>query len=156
MAWNEPGNGGSGGKDPWGGGGKQTPPDLDELVRKLKHKLGSVLGGGRGGLGGGSGGGSGSGKTGSIGVGLIVSIVVVVWLLSGIYIIDEGKRGVALRFGKYVDSAMPGTHWRIPYPIEQIEVVDVEQRRFVEIGYRSSGGSNNSPVVVPRESLMLT
>ncbi|MEE8428217.1 MAG: FtsH protease activity modulator HflK [Gammaproteobacteria bacterium] len=153
MAWNEPGGGGNGGKNPWGGGGNQGPPDLDELVRNLKNKLGSILGGsGRGG----SGGGSGPGRIGSIGLGLIVSIIAVVWLLSGIYIIDEGKRGVELRFGKYLDTTMPGPHWHIPYPIDQVEVVDVEQRRFVEIGYRSSGGRNNSPVVVPRESLMLT
>ena len=159
MAWNEPGGGGNGGKNPWGGGGKQGPPDLDELVRNLKNKLGSILGGtGRGGSGGGSGSGPGLGlgRVGSVGIGLILSVIAVVWLLSGIYIIDEGKRGVVLRFGKYVDTTMPGPHWRIPYPIDQVNVVDVEQRRFVEIGYRSSGGRNNSPVVVPREALMLT
>lgn len=160
MAWNEPGGGGNGGKDPWGGGGNQRPPDLEELVRNLKNKLGSILGGGRGGSGGGSGSGSGSGsgpgRAGSIGLGLIISVIAVVWLLSGIYIVNEGTRGVVLRFGQYVDTTMPGPHWRIPYPIEQVEIVDVEQRRFVEIGYRSSGGRNNSPVVVPRESLMLT
>ncbi len=157
MAWNEPSGGGNGGKNPWGGGGNQRPPDLDELVRNLKSKLGSILGGsGRGGSGGGSGSGPGLGRVGSVGIGLILLVIAVVWLLSGIYIIDEGKRGVVLRFGKYIDTTMPGPHWRIPYPIDQVNVVDVEQRRFVEIGYRSSGGRNNSPVVVPRESLMLT
>jgi membrane protease subunit HflK len=36
-----------------------------------------------------------------------------------------------------------------------VEIVDVEQRRFIEIGYRSSG-SGQAGVVVPREALMLT
>ena len=85
----------------------------------------SVLGGGRSGSGGGSGSGSGAGpglgRVGSVGIGLILTVIAVVWLLSGIYIIGEGTRGVVLRFGKYVDTTMPGPHWRIPYPVEQVE-----------------------------------
>ncbi len=142
MAWNEPGGGG---KDPWGGRGDQGPPDLDEVVRKMQEKVGSLFGGRKGG----------GGRSGLAGFGLIFALAVVVWLASGIYIIDAGKRGVVLRFGAYTKAAMPGPHWHIPYPIERVQVVDVEQRRFVEIGYRSAGGGQ-SAVVVPREALMLT
>ena len=146
MAWNEPGGGNN--KDPWGGRGDQGPPDLDEVVRKMQDKLGGIFGGGRKG-------GSGSSGSGFAGFGLILGIAFVVWLFSGIYIVDAGKQGVVLRFGAYSEVTPPGPHWRIPYPIEQVEVVDVEQRRFVEIGYRS-GSSGQSSVSVPREALMLT
>jgi len=50
---------------------------------------------------------------------------------------------------------MPGPHWHVPYPIEQVEIVNVEQRRFVEIGYRSGNGGQ-AGLTVDRESLMLT
>jgi membrane protease subunit HflK len=146
MAWNEPGGGNN--KDPWGGRGDQGPPDLDEVVRKMQEKLGGLFGRRRGGGGGG-------GKAGFAGFGLVAIIVLVVWLFSGIYIIDAGKRGVVLRFGAFTEATMPGPHWHIPYPVEQVETVDVEQRRFIEIGYRSSG-SGQAAVVVPREALMLT
>jgi len=146
MAWNEPGGGNN--KDPWGGRGDQGPPDLDEVVRKMQDKLSGLFGGGKKSGGGGSG-------AGTTGFGLIIGIAVVVWLFSGIYIIDAGKQGVVLRFGAFSEVTMPGPHWRIPYPVEQVEVVDVEQRRFVEIGYRS-GGAGQSTVAVPREALMLT
>ena len=43
MAWNEPG--GNKPKDPWGGGGAQGPPDLDEALKNLKDKINSVFGG---------------------------------------------------------------------------------------------------------------
>ena len=145
MAWNEPGGGNN--KDPWGGRGDQGPPDLDEVVRKMQDKLGGIFGGRKGG--------SGSGGSGMAGFGLILGIAAVVWLFSGIYIVDAGKQGVVLRFGAYSETTTPGPHWRIPYPIEQVEVVDVEQRRFVEIGYRS-GATGQSSVSVPREALMLT
>ena len=143
MAWNEPGGGN---KDPWGGRGDQGPPDLDEVVRKMQQKLGGLFGGRRGG---------GSGGPGLAGLGLVLVLVAIVWLASGFYIVDAGKRGVVLRFGAYTEATMPGPHWHIPYPVEQVKIVDVEQRRFVEIGYRSAGGGQ-AAVVVPREALMLT
>jgi membrane protease subunit HflK len=148
MAWNEPG----GGKDPWSGrGGDQGPPDLDEIVRKLQAKMGGLFGGR-------SGGGTRSGGGGLFPIGAIIAAAVVIWLLfGGIYIVDEGKRGVELTFGKFSQVTMPGPHWHIPYPIEQVELVDVEQRRFVEVGYRSAGGGGSSNAqTVPREALMLT
>ncbi len=153
MAWNEPGGSN---RDPWGGGGRdQGPPDLDEVVRKLSSKFGGLFGGGRRGGGGGGGGGGGM-RAGSAGIGVIVGIVLVGWLLSGIYIVDEGRRGVVQRFGRYVDTTMPGPHWRIPYPFETVEIVDTEQRRFEEIGYRSAGRTGAAVRSVPREALMLT
>jgi len=148
MAWNEPGGGNN--KDPWGGRGDQGPPDLDEVVRKMQDKLGGLFGGRKRG-----GGGNGSGGSGFAGFGLIAGIAAIVWLFSGIYIVDAGKQGVVLRFGAYNEATMPGPHWRIPYPVDQVEIVDVEQRRFVEIGYRS-GSSGQASVSVPREALMLT
>jgi membrane protease subunit HflK len=149
MAWNEPGGNN---RDPWGGNRDQGPPDLDEIVRKLSGKFGGLFGGKRGG---GDSGRPGSGRSAPTGLWVIIAIVLVGWALSGIYIVEEGKRGVVLRFGRYVDTTLPGPHWRFPFPIESHEVVDVEQRRAEEIGYRS-GGRQTTIRSVPREALMLT
>jgi membrane protease subunit HflK len=156
MAWNEPGGSG---RDPWSGGKDQGPPDLDELLRKLSGKVTGIFGGrSSGGGGASSGSAGGGGRRGSLaGFGLLVAIVAIGWLASGFYIVDEGRRGVEQRFGRYADTTMPGLHWHMPFPIETVEVVDVEGRRFVEIGYRSSGSSNGTTNrSVARESLMLT
>jgi len=135
MAWNEPG--GSGNKDPWGGrNDEQGPPDLDEMVRKLQNKLGGLFGGG----------GSAaptSGGMGAGGIGLVLIIALLVWAFSGIYIIEEGKRGVVLQFGAYKETTMPGPHW-YPRFIQSIEKVDVSGVRSIELGFRAD------------ESLMLT
>jgi membrane protease subunit HflK len=149
MAWNEPG--GSGNKDPWGGrGGDQNPPDLDEVVKKLQEKFGAIFGGGKGGTSGGS------GKAGSIGFGLIALVLVAVWAFSGIYIVDEGKRGVVLHFGKYAKTTMPGPHW-FPRGIQKVEIVDIENIRSMSVGFRSTGGGDRQTTrSVGRESLMLT
>ena len=160
MAWNEPGGGN---RDPWSGGGRdQGPPDLDEVVRKLSDKFGALLGGRRGGGGGSGGGGgaAGSGGSGSgfVGIGLIVGVIAVIgWLIASIYIVNEGERGVVLRFGRYLETTMPGPHLRL-FPIDRVEIVNLEQRRFREIGYRSGAGGARQPAVrtVPKEALMLT
>ncbi|MDZ7621460.1 MAG: FtsH protease activity modulator HflK [Candidatus Competibacteraceae bacterium] len=163
MAWNEPGGGGN--RDPWSGGGRdQGPPDLDEVIRKLSDKFGSVLGGRRGGGGGGRSGSPGAPGSGFAGITVIVVVIALIgWLIASIYIVDEGTRGVVLRFGRYHETTMPGPHLRL-FPIDRVEIVNVEQRRFQEIGYRSAGGgatataSVRQPAArsVPKEALMLT
>jgi len=149
MAWNEPG--GSGNKDPWGGGRDQGPPDLDEVVKKMQDKFGSLFGGKKGG----GGAGGGVGKAGSFGFGLIIIVAAVAWALSGIYIIEEGKRGVVLQFGAYKETTLPGPHW-YPRFIQSVDEVDISTIRDATIGYRSGGASRTSTAPVERESLMLT
>ncbi|HHI93212.1 MAG TPA: FtsH protease activity modulator HflK [Gammaproteobacteria bacterium] len=152
MAWNEPG--GSGNKDPWGGrkNNEQGPPDLDEVVKKLQDKFGSLFGGGKRG-----GGSSGSGRAGSVGFGLIAIIAITVWAVSGVYIVEEGTRGVVLQFGKYNKTTQPGPHW-YPRGIQTVETVDIANIRGISIGFRAGGGGGNRQTgsSVGRESLMLT
>lgn len=160
MAWNEPGKPG---QDPWGNSGNngnkggdneppQPPPkrprnndnDLDALLKKAQNVLGgagSKMGGNGGGIGG-------------IGGSIIFGVILVVWLLSGIYIVDPAERGVVNRFGAFIEETKAGPHWHIPYPIENVRIVNVDQIRTAEIGYRSD--ANNRSGSVPNESLMLT
>ncbi len=123
MPWNEPGKD----KDPWGQKNNDSPPDLDEVFNNLKKKIDGFFGGGKGGASNGSGGG-GATNSGTF-TGLIVGAGVVVWLLSGIYIVDEGWRGVVTQFGAKSTITLPGPHWRIPYPVERVEMINVEAIR---------------------------
>ena len=87
--------------------------------------------------------------------GLLGGTLVLGWLISGVYIIDQGNRGVVTRFGAYTETSLPGPHWHIPAPIETVNVVNVEQQRFIEVGY-SGGARLNQSSLNPQESLMLT
>ena len=120
MAWNEPG--GNGDKDPWGNRGNQGPPDLDEVFKNFQRKFGSLFGG-KGGRGGGRGTGTGSG--GTIGIGIVIAIVLLFWMATGFYKIEEAERGIILRFGKHVDTTQSGLHWHWPTPIESVTKVDI-------------------------------
>ena len=149
MSWNEPGGNK---KDPWSGRERPpSPPDLDEVLKGIQEKLSGWFGAGSGGGGPSTPGHSGSAQLAS----LFVAVVLGLWGLTGIYVVDEGSRGVVTRFGAFVDTTQPGLHWHVPAPIERVDVVNMEQQRFVEIGYRS-GGRSQSLGSVPKEAMMLT
>jgi membrane protease subunit HflK len=143
MAWNDPQWGNKG-----GGNKNSGPPDLDEMWRRVNERLSGLFGGkGQGPEGGAPDAMPGGGNL----VGLLAGLLVLVWLASGFYIVDTGQRGVVLRFGKFVETTQPGPNWHIPWPIESREVVNIDQVRTIEIGYR-----NNVKNEMLRESLMLT
>lgn len=132
----------------WGKSNNGGPPDLEELLRKLNRKVSSMMGG----KGGSEKSGGGGGAQGfAPGIGLIAVIVVLIWAASGFYIVNEGQRGVVLRFGEKVEIKEAGPRWHLPYPIETVEVVNLSQVRTVEVGYR-----DNVKNKMLKESLMLT
>lgn len=142
MAWNMPGGNDDKNRDPWGqrrrGG---ASPDLDQIVRNIQRRLSNLFGG--------RGGGSG------FSIGLIVIIVVGLWLLSGFYIVQQGERGVVLRFGRLSEITDAGPHWHLPYPIEHVEKVNVAMVSQFGIGFRGSPETGGR-IREPKESLMLT
>lgn len=110
MAWNESGNG----QDPWGNNrDRKSPNDLDKMIGNLQKKVSRAFGG--------KGGDDGS-AAGLIGIAVVGLIF---WGLTGFYRVDQAERGLELRFGKYVETTAPGLHWHLPYPIEQVEKVNV-------------------------------
>lgn len=150
MAWNEPGSGGN--KDPWGGGGRQSPPDLDEIVKNVQNRLGGMLGGRGGGGSTKSGGGGGASNKIGLVVGLLAAVVF--WAWQSIYIVEQGIVGVELRFGEYSETTQAGLQWAW-WPIEEVILVNTQKVNTVEVGYRTSGRQRAS-TSVPREALMLT
>jgi len=120
-------------------GPNQGPPDLDELWRDFNRKLGGLFGGRRGGgSGGGFGGGNGNFqpdlKSAGVGAGLIAIVVVVIWMGTGIFIVQEGQQAVITRFGRYSATVGAGFNWRLPYPIERHDTLNVTQIRSVDVG----------------------
>jgi modulator of FtsH protease HflK len=136
--------------------GNQGPPDLDELWRDFNRKLGGLLGG-KGGNNGGRGGSDNGGgfnpspKSTGIGIGLIAGVAALIWVGTGIFIVQEGEQSVITQFGKYNRTVGAGFNMRMPYPIERHETVPVTRIRSVDVGR-----DNIVPATGLRESAMLT
>lgn len=137
--------------------GQDGPPDLDELFKDIKDKVNKMFNVKPNNNGGGNRfDNNPSKKAGDpLPVTPILVIIALVWTASGFYIVDQGQRGVVLLFGQNKEVTMPGPRWHIPYPIETVELVNLEQVRTIEVGYRSSSATGNSTSEL-RESLMLT
>jgi membrane protease subunit HflK len=134
------------------------PPDLDELWRDFNRKLGGLFGGKGGGQppqrGGGDGGGSSfqpDMKSAGIGLGLIAGVAALVWLGSGVFIVQEGQQAVVTSFGRYAQTRDAGIQFRWPYPFQAHETVAVTQLRSVEVGRNTIGQATGL-----RDSSMLT
>ncbi len=136
--------------------GPSGPPDLDELWRDLNRKLSQFLGGKNGGpphkeppMG--------SGPSGippifrNLGVGVILGALVLIWMGTGFFIVQEGQQAVITQFGKYKSTVGAGFNWRLPYPVQKHELVFVTQIRSVDIGR-----DNVIKATGLRESAMLT
>lgn len=134
----------------------EGPPDLDEVLRDLGQKINHMFGVKNTPNGGGSNGNRGAGGGFDVPIGPILILIVVIWLATGFYIVDQGSLGVEQRFGGYTQTTESGPRWHWPFPIESVEVVNMEQVRRLEVGYRTNGEGTGGKTKVPREALMLT
>lgn len=139
----------------WGQRNNEGPPDLDQVMRDLSRKINTLFG-----KGGGNQPNRQPSTPGTNGVNLpvlpIIAVVVLIWFGTGFYIVDQGSLGVVQRFGKLVETTEPGPRWHLPYPMEKVDVVNMEQVRRLEVGYRSSSEGSGGKTKQPREALMLT
>ena len=129
--WNKPPN-----KPSWEKG--QQPPDIDELLSNLqdKFKIGLPKKGG---------------------VTLLIVIVIVIWLGTGIFIVDPEEQGIIKRFGVVTEVVGPGPHYHLPAPFETVQIEPVTAVRRIEIGFRTIQiGPPAKYRRVLKESLMLT
>ena len=114
MSWHEPGRD----RDPWRGPG-EGPPDLDEWLRRARHRVAGWFG-------------RSQPPPGAHRLNLwwvIPPILIGIWLLTGFYQVPAAYQAVTLRFGVYADTAGPGLHWRWPWPIGEDRMVDMSENR---------------------------
>lgn len=155
MPWNQNGGGGGGWKSgsggPWGsgpvgGGGGNQPPDLEEILKRSQDRLKQAMPGG---------------------IGTAGFMVILLAILAGVAYfgftvrINADQVGVVQRFGKLDRQLPPGLNFRLPYPIEQVSVVNFTTQNRVEVGFRAQTSSTFGTSVGPardiqEESLMLT
>jgi len=119
MAWNDSGKN----ENPWQRRPEKGPPDLDELLRRLQKRLRGIFGGG-----GAPGSGSAGGGNRAVGIGSLIVIAAALWVLFGsFYLNGAAERSVITRFGAYVKTTAGGFNMRLPWPIDQRTVVNVEE-----------------------------
>jgi len=133
MAWNNPDP-----NNPWGknSGDSQQPPDLDEVLKDMQNKFSNLFGkkiksSGNNGNDGSDGNNNITGKFKFFGTGIGISILLIIYLLTGFYIVDPDEKGVVTQFGKYHSTTTSGANWHIPWPVQARQVINVTVMRQV-------------------------
>ena len=96
------------------------------------------------------------------GLWVITALILLLWLASGLYVVGPGERGVVLLFREATDQTEPGLRYRLPWPVQGHEIVDIAQVRRAEVGFRTvaaeplSHDARANTRTVPQEALMLT
>jgi modulator of FtsH protease HflK len=154
MSLNDPQWGRGGGSGDAGDGqrpqrrpdGQDGPPDLEELWRELNRRLGGLFGSTPGGPGGG---GSEIWRA-ILGVGAVLAAILIIWMSTGFYIVQEGQVAVVSTFGRFDSITGAGFRWRAPWPIQSHQIVDVFSQREIEVGTKAHSQDRL------KEALMLT
>ena len=143
MPWSNQ-SGGGGNNGPWGPrpGGPSQQPDLEEILRKSQDRLRQAM--------------PGMGGPFAILIGIVLAAVI--GFLGFTVRVNPDELGIVLRFGEYVRQLPPGLNFRLPYPIEEVELPKVTRINRTEVGMRESSQQGAADAVrnVPEESLMLT
>lgn len=118
-----PPNGGP--RNPWDRQPEAGPPDLMEILRKLKRRL---LGGSKPASSDDrpAEGGDGSGRE-AASIGLIAAVVVGIWVATGFYLVGAAEKAVITRFGHFERIAGEGPNYQLPWPIESRQVVNTQE-----------------------------
>lgn len=85
---------------------------------------------------------------------IVVGIIVLIWLLSGIYTLGPGEVGVVRQFGKEIRQTSPGLHYHLPGPIQRVDKVNMAKIRKHMVGFKELSPGRYRDI--PYESLMLT
>lgn len=89
---------------------------------------------------------------------IILAIILFLWLISGFYQVQPSEQGVVLRLGKYTQTTDAGLHYHLPYPFEEVYIVDISKERSINLGVTDSEQNGRSPSSLNEltESHMLT
>ncbi len=122
----------------WGKG----PEDLEQKVVEIRDHLKKTLGPKKG----------------------VVPILIVIFLLifggySSMYEVDTEETGVILRFGKFAGFADPGLHFKVPFGVDRVYLVQTGRVLKEEFGFRTVNPDVRSTYTkkgLEEESLTLT
>ena len=135
MPWNNQGggggwkSGGGGGGGPWGQGGGNQPPDLEDMLKRSQDRMKQVMDGG--------------GLPGPLlFLAAAFGVALVAWN-AFFFRVNADEIGAVLRFGEYTRQEGPGLHFRMPPPIDEVRVIKVTDQRIMDIGMKTSTGASS-------------
>jgi len=91
-------------------------------------------------------------------MGLVLGVIIIIWIASGFYTVGPGEVGVIRQFGRFSSQTGPGLNFRLPWPIQSLNIVNIAAVRRAEVGFRTveAPGRLAEHQRILEESMMLT
>ncbi len=86
----------------------------------------------------------------------IFALVILAGVITSFYTVNDKQQAVVTTFGKVTSVTGPGIHFKLPFGVQKATLVDVNVYRKIEIGYRTSGNSDEDFTVIENESKMIS
>ncbi|MDR1949414.1 MAG: FtsH protease activity modulator HflK [Spirochaetaceae bacterium] len=88
---------------------------------------------------------------------ILAGIVLVIFLGTSVYIVDQTEEAVVTRFGRYHSTSGPGLQFKLPFGIDRQYVVNVKAVQTEQFGFRTlQSGISSTYANQTNESTMLT
>jgi len=75
--------------------------------------------------------------TGNVFRAIVIGLLALIFLSTSFYTVDPEEAALVLRFGKYVRTADPGLHFKIPFGVEDALKVPIQRQLKAEFGFRT-------------------
>lgn len=85
---------------------------------------------------------------------LILAIILVFCIFTSVYTVRESEVGVLRTFGRITDITQAGIHFKLPYPIQQADTININKANIIEIGAGDLKKQKNE--AVGNDSVMIT
>lgn len=71
-----------------------------------------------------------------------ICLVFCIWLITGVYVVNQNEQGVVVRLGRYHRTSNPGLHFKFQYPFEKLYKVQTTTVHKMQIGYVENHKAN--------------
>lgn len=75
-------------------------------------------------------------------LGGVVALVLAMGLFSSFYQVPINSEAIVQRFGKFQQITQPGLHFKLPWGIDEVTLVETKRQLKLEFGYASRGATN--------------
>ena len=68
---------------------------------------------------------------------VLIGLAVLIVVFTSFYTVEPEEVGLVLRFGKFIRTADPGLHFKVPFGVESVQKVPVQRQWKEEFGFRT-------------------
>lgn len=67
-------------------------------------------------------------------ISIFIAIILVFCVFTSVYTVKDGEVGIVRTFGSITEFTQAGIHFKLPYPVQQADAINISKANIIEIG----------------------